>query len=65
MIRRIVQWWRNRHTITLQRDHTVTVSAAVHGSEYVIWVGGDMHTVRARWYDTPTTIAWKLRRKLR
>lgn len=65
MIRRIIRWWRNRSTVTLYGAHTVTVSTAERGGDYTIAINDDTFTVRARWYDTPTTIAWKLRRKLR
>ena len=64
-VRRIIAWWRSRNTITLYGDHGVAVSAAVRDGEYTVTVNGATHTVCARWYDTPTTIAWKLRRKLR
>lgn len=65
MIRRILAWWRNRTTISLQGHVTAQVSMAVRGGEYSITVDDVQHTVHARWYDTPATIAWKLRRKLR
>lgn len=63
-------WWRSRLDVTIDGGASAfTVTNSVSGGVYTIGVSGGpragTYEIKARWYDCPTTLAWKLRRRLR
>jgi hypothetical protein len=62
------RWWRQRSevTLTFPPDHPITaVIASAAPGTYSLSIGDRTYVVRARWWDTPASIARKMRRALR